>query len=102
MKKISLAISLVFILNITVFAQKIDSYLYSSVTYNLQREITKALPEGIKAYHGPEFISLAKKGGIANVVIVKADKDEHNYLGSILQKELSKAWKVEIPLVDWE
>lgn len=102
MKNITLIITLIFTFNIAVFAQKIDSYLYSSVTYNLEREITKAIPANIKAYRGQELISMAKKGGIANAVIVKADKDENNSLGIILQKELSKAWKVEIPLVEWE
>src|SRR5690606_23994156 len=51
---------------------------------------------------GPEYISMAKKGGLANVVIVKADKEENNHLGLILQKELAKAWRVDIPLVDWD
>lgn len=101
MKKLKLTI-LILTFGVTVFAQKIDEYLYSKVTYKLERELTKTIPANTKAYRGVEYISMAKKGGLANTVIVKADKEENNQLGLILQKELAKAWRVDIPLVDWD
>ena len=60
-KKIKLTITLICTLSATVFAQKIDDYLYAKVTYKLERELTKTIPANTKAYKGPEYISMAKK-----------------------------------------
>lgn len=97
-------ISIVVLLNwvLAGVSQDMNNYLYATkVTYNLQREITTAIPEGTKAYAGRDNISMVKKGRSANVVIVKADREENNQKGLLLQRELEKAWKVKIPLVDW-
>ncbi len=103
MKKIQLVVVLVLSCLVTVNGQQvIDNYLYSTVTYGLKREITTGIPAGIKAYKGKTSIAMAKKGTSSNAVIVKADKDENNQKGLLLQRELEKAWKVKVPLVDWD
>ncbi len=102
MKTVRLTTVLILLFSINTFAQHMNNYLYSSVMYGLQREITTTIPANVKAYPGRGFVSMAKKGNIANTVIVKADKEENNGWGILLQKELEKAWKVTIPLVDWE
>src|SRR5690606_766871 len=80
----------------------LEDYLYSTVTYKLERTVTTAIPADTKPYQPVEYISMAVKGKEGQAVIVKADKDENNKWGELLQAALSKAWGVQIPLVDWE
>ncbi|WP_144062659.1 FG-GAP repeat protein [Sphingobacterium paucimobilis] len=107
MKEMKLTVYLFLLIGIcssgmVVHAQQLDEFLYDKVTYNLKRTPTAPISGTMKAYHPSEFISLATKGKASNVVIVKADKAENNHWGELLRTALSKAWKVDVPLVDWE